>query len=343
MWTLQPSAPVPTRLPAQVAQLESNDPLLLAMQTGTLQRGSVIAIPLIVQQNILGALEFTAGNGEAYGENTLQLAQQAAGQLAAAVQNARLYEEATHRAEQLEWSMEETHHRIKNNLQAVLAILDLYMMEAEEGSAPKESVRRNHLAADASERVTEPSSALLRPVSDDALRSAVAAREGLAHAMREVRTIAAVHDLLSQDIRNSRVNARHMLDRLVPLLLTASVTAGKRVQTDVQAEDVILPSKLASALALAANELIVNAVRHGGYKRNDIALHIELQQLPGQLRLIVTDDGKGFPPGFNLRSQAKIGLSLALTLIERDFGGSLTYANNLQGGATVIATVPYQE
>ena len=330
-----------------MAQLESNDPLLLAMQTGTLQRGSTIAIPLIVQQNILGALEFTAGNEEAYGENALQLAQQTAGQLAAAVQNARLYEEATHRAEQLEWSMEETHHRIKNNLQAVLAILDLYMMEAEEGSAPKEGVKRNDLAGGASERVTEETvternTSLQKPASDDALRSAAAAREGLAHAMREVRTIAAVHDLLSQDIRNSRVNARHMLDRLVPLLLTASVTAGKRVQTDVEAADVILPSKLASALALAANELIVNAVRHGGHKRNDIALRIELQQLPGQLRLAVTDDGKGFPLGFNLRSQAKIGLSLALTLIERDFGGKLTYANNPQGGATVTATVPYQ-
>jgi two-component system, sensor histidine kinase PdtaS len=115
------------------------------------------------------------------------------------------------------------------------------------------------------------------------------------------------------------------------------------VHVDVQAAEVTLPSKLASALALAANELIVNAVRHGGHKRSDIALRIELQCLPGQLRLTVTDDGKGFPPGFNLRSQAKIGLNLTLTLIERDFGGKLTYANNAQGGATVTATVPYQE
>ena len=348
LWYLEDPAPVPVRLPAQTALLEPTAPLLLAMQTGIPQRGFIIAVPLIVQEKVLGALEFTAGNGEAYGENALQLAQQAAGQLAAAVQNARLYEEATHRAQQLEWSMEETHHRIKNNLQAVLAILDLYMMETEEKSASHKSVtkrnspQRNDIARDASEGIETTANAPAKPVADDMLHSETVAREGLAHAMREVRTIAAVHDLLSQDIRNSRVNARHMLDRLVPLLLTASVTAGKRVHVDVQAEDVTLPSKLASALALAANELIVNAVRHGGHKRADVALRIELKCLPGQLRLTVTDDGKGFPPGFDLRSQAKIGLNLTLTLIERDFGGKLTYADNAPSGAVITATVPYQ-
>ena len=287
------------------------------------QRPPVMGILLIIHNNLLGALEFSGGNGERYGENDLTFAHQAAGQLAAAVQNARLYEEATHRAQQLEWSMEETHHRTKNNLQAVLSILDLYRMEAEDIDAGRGRVEKNTSPVDA----------------ETFLREERIAREGPNHAMREIRTIAAVHDLLSEDVRNSRVNAQDMIERLVPLLLTASVTASKRVEVNIEAENIILPSKLASALALTANELIVNAVRHGGQGRTTLALTVELKRVEGRLHLLVRDDGVGFPGDFDLRKQAHIGLNLTLTLIERDFGGTLALGNNATGGATVMATI----
>lgn len=339
VWTLDATATlVSARLSPHMQSLAHDDALWIAMQTGKSQhdlhsdpqRPSVLAIPLVIYGHLLGALEFSGGNGERYGENDLTFAHQAASQLAAAVQNARLYEEATHRAQQLEWSMEETHHRIKNNLQAVLSILDLFRMEAEDINAGVVHTERTE-----TEKNTPDGNA------ETLLRQERIAREGLNHAMREVRTIAAVHDLLSEDVRNSRVNAQDMIERLVPLLLTASVTSGKHVEVNLDAVNIMLPSKLASALALTANELIVNAVRHGGQGRNTLALTVELKRAGGRLQLLVRDDGVGFPDDFDLRKQAHIGLNLTLTLIERDFGGTLAFSNNAMGGATVTATVPF--
>lgn len=72
--------------------------------------------------------------------------------------------------------MQETHHRIKNNLQTVSAILDLYLMDADR--SPERSV------------------------------------EGLRHALREVRIIANVHDLLSADVQLGRVDMRPLEDAI---------------------------------------------------------------------------------------------------------------------------------
>ena len=345
LWSVEwpfPDAALPALLPARTQTLPADDRLRRALQNGrNLQRQArggkgaqpdgVLLFPIIAQERLLGAVEFEEaepdkdtrfdsqeGKSERFGENHFVLAQQAVDQFAAAVQNAQSFAEATRRAEQLQWAIEETHHRIKNNLQAVISILDLYRMEVEDAGSRHSAM----LSASAQKETV--------------------AQEGIAHAMREVRTIAAVHELLSEDIHNSRVNMRHMLDSLVPLLLTASVTVGRRVQTDIEADDITLPSKLVSALALAANELIVNAVRHGGAGRGELRLRVELKQVPGEIMLIVSDDGRGFAPGFDPQKNAKIGLGLTRTLIERDFKGKLTFINqDERSGAVVTATVPY--
>lgn len=303
--------------------LTAEDPLQRTIETGKPQQDHVLVIPLIANQELLGALAFEigneAGNTNGYGEHHLQLAQQAAGQLSAAVQNAQLYQEATHRAEQMAWSLQETDHRIKNNLQAITAILDLYTMEAEaDKRAPYQE--------------------------EETLRQAVVAREGLAHAMREVRTIAAVHELISEDKRISRVKADALIEKLIPTLLTGPIVAGKHLHISTHVDDLLLPSKLASTLALAVNELIVNAVRHGGKERSEVTLHVALHHQGQNLCLTVEDDGPGFPADFNAQQHGKIGLSLTRMMIERDLSGKLTYANNeTNGGATVTAQVPYKE
>ncbi len=199
------------------------DPLQKAIETGQPQQNHALVIPLIANQELLGALAFEigneAGNGDSYSEHHLQLAQQAAGQLASAVQNAQLYQEATHRAEQMAWSLQETDHRVKNTLQAIAAILDLYTMEAEEDKrAPNQEA--------------------------EIIRQAVVAREGLAHAMREVRTINAVHELIGENDRISQVKAGALIEKLLPTLLTGAVVAGKHLHISTHADELLLAEQV---------------------------------------------------------------------------------------------------
>ena len=262
---------------------------------------SLLAAPIVVNNDVTGALQLQGCQGDSYGPVQLLLVQQATAQLASAVQNAHLYAEANHRAEQLAWSMQETQHRIKNNLQVVTAILDMYLMDCDAGK--------------------------------------VSTRDALSHALREVQVIAAVHDLVSEDVRVSRVNMRHLMERLVPLLLSGPAALGTRIDADIEAQDLMLPSKLAATFALATNEIIANAIQHGGRGRSAVALHVRLRHEAQQLSLDVWDDGPGLPTDFERRKAEHVGLNLVQTLIVRDHGGHIDYHNDR--GAHVKISIPF--
>ena len=266
--------------------------------------GSVLVVPLMAQGVTLGVLQLESASPLAFEETQQLLLTQIAGTVAAAARNVRLYRESTHRAEQLEWAMQETQHRIKNNLQVVSSVLDIYLMD----TAPSD-----------------------------------AAAKGLRHALRQVRAITAVNDLLDRDARLGRVEAQTLLERLIPLL-TADASARERqqVRITIEAGEARIPGKMATALALTVSEFFVNAIQHGGQQRDAVAILVRFERLPTALRLTVVDDGPGFPPDIVARMDSHVGLSLARTLIERDHAGQLTFTNNAAGGgASAVATIPF--
>ena len=261
--------------------------------------GDTIVIPLWGHDAIFGALQIESDAPDAFTRTHLVLARQLAGQVAAVVQNVRLYQETRRRAEQLQWGIQETHHRIKNNLQAVSAILDLHLMGA--GAT----------------------------VSSGSLR----------HALLQVRSIATVHDLLNEDIQGGTVPAKRLLDTLAPLFVAGTEAQTKAIDLHIEATDDRLPSRIASAVALTANELVSNAIIHGGKGRDEVSIAVDMRQECGQLVMSVRDDGGGFPQDFGAPSQ-NIGLTLVQMLIERDLGGAVDI-NNRRPGAQVTVTVPF--
>ena len=222
-----------------------------------------------------------------------------AGQAAFALHSAHLYEEASRRADLLGWAMKETHHRIKNNLQAVSAILDVQAMDAGD-SVPAETLR---------------------------------------DVLRQIRTIAVVHDLLSQNLRGTEegsVSAETAFEQLVPIMTMGR--ADRRIKTRLDVADILLPSKLATSLALAVNELASNAIKYGARGTEGVEVGVTLEQYDEHIRLTVCDNGPGFPPGFDIGKDAGIGLDLVRMLIERDLSGKLSISNAL--GARVEAVIP---
>lgn len=120
-------------------------------------------------------------------------------------------------------SMTETHHRVKNNLQIIAAMIDMQVLDGEETLPTSEFVRLGH----------------------------------------QVRTLAVVHDLLTiqakADGEADWVSARAMLEKLLPLLQSA---AGER-QILSKVEDARLSARQGTSLALLTNELVSNALKHG--------------------------------------------------------------------------------
>jgi PAS domain S-box-containing protein len=191
------------------------------------------------------------------------------------------------KSEQLKLAIREAHHRIKNNLQAISDLLYLELT-AGDGASP-----------------------------EDALRDSI----------ERVQAIATVHDLLSLDEDVRVVDARAVMNRLIPMVLRSSGLSadGLTVRTEVQ--PVPLSSKRATVLALIVNELVSNAVKHAGKNGAKVEVEVSLRQDSEELVLRVRDNGMGLPEEFSLDTHSHVGLDVVRILAERDLNGCFTLKN----------------
>lgn len=199
--------------------------------------------------------------------------------------------------ERLKRAMQETHHRVKNNLQVVSAMVDMQAIEHfQTGVIPLKEMERlgNH-----------------------------------------IRTLSLMHDLLTKSVRedeqDQRVSSADVIGKLLGLL--EKTLGGHLLRSHL--EDVQLPSKQAVALSLIINELVSNAVKHASG-----TVEVRFASHDGAAELSVSDDGDGFPGGFDPVAQAHTGLELVLGLAESDLQGRALFENRIGGGARVRVVFP---
>jgi two-component sensor histidine kinase len=197
--------------------------------------------------------------------------------------------------QRLQRSMTETHHRVKNNLQVIAAMVDMRLLDDPASISPSE-MRRLGL---------------------------------------HVRTLAAVHDLLTEEAKADGeahwLSAKEVLERLVGMLQN---TAGGR-QLVCHLKDARLSARQGTSLALITNELISNALKYGNGP-----IEIDLCNDGDMAVLKVSDDGPGFPENFDPNAAETTGLELVQNLSRWDLGGGSRYCNRPEGGATVAITIP---
>ncbi|HZT43314.1 MAG TPA: sensor histidine kinase [Chthonomonadaceae bacterium] len=195
---------------------------------------------------------------------------------------------------QLTQAIREVHHRVKNNLQAVSALLEMQIDTGQE-YLPVESVRNS---------------------------------------LRQIKAIALVHDLLAHDRPIGAVDVAQVLSRLAGLLAANLRMPGRPVALCVEAEPTWMPTQTATSLTLIANELISNAIKHSMKERGTRGRHdaiiIRLCRQEGERMLLCVEDrGPGFPAGFHPGMHGHLGLELVHSLVTIDLHGRITFANVL--------------
>ncbi|HZO90554.1 MAG TPA: response regulator [Chthonomonadaceae bacterium] len=123
----------------------------------------------------------------------------------------------------LQQAMTETHHRVKNNLQIISAMMDMLLMDGKPNIGIQEIKRLSSY----------------------------------------VRTLAAVHEILTHqakmDGQAQFVSAREVLEKLISMLQATS--AGRLVSLGLNEAN--LTARQGTSLALVTNELVSNALKHG--------------------------------------------------------------------------------
>jgi len=204
-------------------------------------------------------------------------------------------------------TIREIHHRVKNNLQTVAALLRLQ-----------------------ARRIGEP-----------------AAKGALEEAVRRVGSIALVHEMLSQQAVEERVDFDEIADRLGAMVTEVSAV-GAPVRVHREGSFGLVLSEVATALAMVVTELLQNAVEHGyadsapesGVGRIDVFV----RRPSGRLLVTVEDHGRGLPDGFDLERSTNLGLSIVKTLVESELKGTLRIEQRNGGpGASASVDVPLED
>lgn len=197
--------------------------------------------------------------------------------------------------QRLQRAMTETHHRVKNNLQIIAAMVDMRLMDGHTSIDPSEIRRLG----------------------------------------THVQTLASVHDILTQEAKYDGqaefLSAQEVLSKLLEMLQNTS--ANRTIHTCI--EDARLSARQGTSLALVLNELVSNAQKYG---RGDILVCFERDD--GHAVLSVSDDGPGFPEGFDPAREAHTGIELITSLSQWDLGGEARFENREEGGARVVIRMP---
>jgi two-component sensor histidine kinase len=177
-------------------------------------------------------------------------------------------------------TIREIHHRVKNNLQTVSALLRLQARRIED------------------------------PGASAALNEAV----------RRIASIALVHETLSSS-RDSSVAFDEVLDSLVSHALELSPRMNElRIERSGALGS--LEPRIATPLALVITELIHNALEHG-LAEEGLVLGIHVSSSTSEFSVTISDDGVGFPEGFDISTSPNLGLQIVRTLTENELRGNL--------------------
>jgi two-component sensor histidine kinase len=144
------------------------------------------------------------------------------------------------------------------------------------------------------------------------------AREALSDTGRRIGAMGAAQQIFYSVHNSTDVNGKSLLEAVC---VNAEAFFGEAVSITYESTAGSLPKETAIPLALALNELLTNAAKHGADDRGRITIAVGLSQRPGEIELYVQDRG----PGFDFEdSQGRLsGLGLVRMLAAR-LKGSFT-------------------
>jgi hypothetical protein len=204
-----------------------------------------------------------------------------------------------------EATIREMHHRVKNNLQTVAALLRLQarrMHEPEARIALEEAVRR--------------------------VGSIAIVHETLSHAPEEIVDFDDIADrvaMMAGEVAAPEVRVTPKIIGQFGMLPSAVATPLSMVLTE------LLQNAHEHGFGGPAHK---HAAAQGG------VIEVRAARAPEQLTVTVSDSGAGLPADFDLESSPSLGLQIVRTLVVAELGGQLSITSREGGGTVAVVDLP---
>ena len=162
-----------------------------------------------------------------------------------------------------------------------------------------------------------------------------AAQSALSGAIQRLMGMMQVHDLLAR-VDVSSVDLKELLGRLLELNIQTFLLPGQVIRHEVRGAALSVPPDPALSVALAVNELIINAIKHGFAGRKEGRVNIDLSQTEREIEVRVVDNGVGLAEGFSLTGSAHLGLRLVQSVIRDNLKGKFEVSSSKEGVSVLI-------
>jgi two-component sensor histidine kinase len=156
------------------------------------------------------------------------------------------------------------------------------------------------------------------------------AREVLSDTLRRIGAMGTAQQIF-YSVRNSCDVSGHRF--LEAVCSNARIFLGRKVSINCEATTGSLPKETAVPLALALNELLTNAAKHGANDYGRVSIDVGLSQRSGSHELYVQDHG----PGFNFEDARGLSSGLDLvTMLAQRLRGTFTVERRSGARCTLI-------
>jgi len=198
--------------------------------------------------------------------------------------NEELEQQVKLRTEELKASLDEKilllreiHHRVKNNLQIIISLVNLQM----------------------------------RQIGDTRLKQV------MAETQNRVRAMSLVHEKLYQSENLSSIDLSDYCRFLTTQLFAFYGVDSRRVTLDIDIKKTMVGINTAIPLGLIINELVSNALKHAFPSDRRGTITISSTYDTAVLLLVISDDGIGLPPDLNWKNPESLGLRLVNSLVDQ--------------------------
>ena len=276
-----------------------NDPLLADNQDLTIayQIRSILFVPLVTRGEVIGALGADSIDApRQFTEREIKLGQAVADQIATAVENARLYEQARQDADTMSQLLREVNHRVGNNLTAIVGLL---------------SLEQRHLETAGQSTYKE----IMQDLNT------------------RVNGLATVHRMLSSS-KWEPLLLSDLTERIISAALQM-LPPDKYIEINIPPSSVQVTAEQAHNLALIINELATNCIKYALPSKSHTTITVNIAQENDEIRLEFRDNGPGFPEEVLRFEGHSVGYDLIKNITQMNLRGSYALKND-SGAVAII-------
>ena len=199
-------------------------------------------------------------DGESFQEEDLEVFKILAEHISLAIQRNQEYDLMEAKLEKKSLLLSETHHRLKNNLFAISALIEMESNRMNEGG------------------------------SVEVLRNASSRLKSIAH----------LHSLLYHNDGTDEVDLQVFLNHIIEDVSRIYTKKEIDIQVESDIDDIEIPAELSILCGLTLNELLINAFKHAFLNRNSGNINIRVRNIANEkIQLTLSDDGIGIAASEN--------------------------------------------